>query len=519
MIYFSQPVWLLAGFALVVPIAIHLLSRRSGRLIKVGSIKLLEDSQSRRWKSLKLSEVPLLLLRAVLLAVLVLLLARPHLKSDSVASDPTSKSWVLVAPSLLASQPKVLELESVLDSLAAAGHELRVLAPNFPPIASFDAETNFSDKENYWSLLREADAIAPGKTPLWVFTDDRLQNFRGERSALSKAVKWRTVSAQRDNHWIQNAWRTRADSAHVIIGFSDSHRTFFSNHDVRMPNHQTILSENGIPAVEVTAGEVGREFRIKLLQSDGRPEDDSFILRDNEPRRKVLILHDAERQEDARYVKFAFDAVAEFLRVSMQTKTEILKDGSWTNPEANIIFWLSSHPATDNLLRAVEAKGLILVNDAATDEYERCMTEMIMEGAASRPRVWRRVAPTQQGIAVWTDGFGSPLLECERCGEGWHYRFLSRFHPSWNELVLSSQFPEWILSLLDQQQSFGLHRATNLDYSDQRRISAAQLMPGHRDSEAQLITQTSGESLHLPVWILAVIIFMLERWMAARKQA
>ncbi len=517
MIYLLQPIWLLAGLALTVPLAIHLLSRRSGKRIKVGSIKLLEDSQSQQWKSLKLSEIALLILRAALLAVLVLLLAQPHLKNDATAGDSSNKSWALIAPSLLPSPQKAVGLERVLDSLASAGHELRVLAADFPPIASFDADTNSTDEKNYWSLLREVDAVAPAEAPLWVFTDNRLQKFRGERPALRNAVQWREFSSQRENRWIQNAWPTKSDSAHLIIGFSDSHQTFFSHYDANMSIRKNILSENGLPAIEVKPDEDGEQFRIKLLQSDDSPEDDHFTLPGNQSQQNVLILHDKERAEDARYVKFAFDAVAEFLRVSLLSKTEILKDNSWIKHEASILFWLSSNPPPNDLLRSVEARGITLVSDASTNEYERCSTEMIIAGAMNRPRLRRRVAPTQQGLAFWTDGFGTPLLERERRGAGRHFRFLSRFHPLWNELVLSSEFPEWVASLLDHHKSLASYRQTDLRYSDQRRISAAQMTPAHHVSEAQLLPQASGESLHLPVWFLGVVLFMVERWMAARK--
>jgi len=517
MIYFLQPLWLFAGLALTVPLVIHLLSRRSGKRIKVGSIKLLDDSQSQQWKSLKLNEAALLILRAALLTVLVLLLAQPHLKNDSTADDSSNQSWALIAPSLLSSPLKAVGLESVLDSLASAGYELRVLGPDFPPLSSFDAKINSSDEEDYWSLLREVDAIASAEAPLWVFTDDHLQNFRGERPALSNTVQWRTISSQRENRWIQNAWRTKNDSACLVIGFSDFRQTFFARYDVNVPTRKSILSESGMPAIEVIPNEDGHEFRMKLLQSDDHPDDDGFTLRDKEPQQNVLILHDVQREEDAKYVKFAFHVVAEYFRIPLEPKTEILKDGTRKNRGANIIFWLSSHPTPDDLLRSIEINGFVLVNDASTHEYERCKTEMIIESATSRPRLWRRINSTQQGFAVWTDGFGSPLLECEPLGEGWHYRFFSRYHPLWNELVLSPEFPEWIASLLDHNKSFASYRESDLGFSDQRRISAAQMMPAHRASEAQLISTSSSESLHLPVCILAALLFMLERWMAARQ--
>jgi len=63
-IQFLSPLAALALLAISLPLALHLLSRKPGKTIKVGSLAFLRPSPSARWKSLKLGEVPLLLVRA-----------------------------------------------------------------------------------------------------------------------------------------------------------------------------------------------------------------------------------------------------------------------------------------------------------------------------------------------------------------------------------------------------------------------------------------------------------------------
>ncbi|NUO83631.1 BatA domain-containing protein, partial [candidate division KSB1 bacterium] len=150
MIQFLAPLSLFALAALLAPLLIHLLSRKAGKRVKVGSIKFLLAAESRHLKSLKLSELALLLLRCALLAVLVLLLAQPQWLSS--APQPTSQELILVAPDLL--QAPAAGFLQELDSLTRAGNELRLLVSGFPRWHSSRVQ---NEHENYWSLMRELE--------------------------------------------------------------------------------------------------------------------------------------------------------------------------------------------------------------------------------------------------------------------------------------------------------------------------------------------------------------------------
>lgn len=64
---FTQPLflWTLAGA--FIPIAIHLLSRKEGKVVKVGSLRHMEESNTSRFKSIRLNETLLLLARCLMI--------------------------------------------------------------------------------------------------------------------------------------------------------------------------------------------------------------------------------------------------------------------------------------------------------------------------------------------------------------------------------------------------------------------------------------------------------------------
>jgi hypothetical protein len=162
-----SPIWLAGLGALAVPVALHLWSRRGGRPIRVGSIRLLTGfppATRRRWT---IQDLWLLVLRCAVLAALVLALAGPYW---SPATQGT-RTVALVATDLA-------DRNALIDSLRQAG---RTVAP-----LDSDATTS-----NLWAALRRADrAQAPG-TQFVVFAPALLRYFRGERPTLRARVDWR----------------------------------------------------------------------------------------------------------------------------------------------------------------------------------------------------------------------------------------------------------------------------------------------------------------------------------------
>ena len=90
-----NPIWLWGLSGLLIPIGIHLLSRREGKIIKIGSIRHLEETNSKQFKSIRLNELALLLLRCLIITILVLFLSGFHFQ----ALEKSGK-WLLVESGL-----------------------------------------------------------------------------------------------------------------------------------------------------------------------------------------------------------------------------------------------------------------------------------------------------------------------------------------------------------------------------------------------------------------------------------
>jgi hypothetical protein len=510
MFQFLSPPALLALFALVAPIAIHLLSRKPGKTVKVGSLKFLETAESRQLRSLKLTDIPLLLFRCALLAVLALLLAKPFWQSSTPSGETKARGWVLMAPEFIA-QPHDIKFDQLLDSLVTAGNELHILAPDFAAVKMAagkivhpEAITTY-DPPNYWSLLREIDRQIPRDMPLWILVPDRLSFFHGARPTLKRAVHWFDVPGRRENRWIQQVQAIKNDRMRLGLGFSDSRQTKFAHSDLRFPNQQLALSGSGLPALAINP----QSNSLSLLEKDSYAGDDFFTLSDFVDSTMVIIWHDNKHNDDARYVHTALETAGEFGRLPIIIKSYVIAANNEIAQNADWAFWLTEQPLPKILLQQI-AQGLCLISDAGSQEYESVESFITVKTQQTEhiAKLLRRVAAKQNSLALWTDGFGERVLEAEAHGKGWHYRFHSRFRPAWNELVLSAAFPEWLLDLLNQ------HSKINRN-SDQRRVSAGQSQPQTQISTATTLAIARTASLHFPFWIFAVILFVAERWFAA----
>jgi hypothetical protein len=372
--------------------------------------------------------------------------------------------------------------------------------------------------ENVWSLLREAEARLPAHTPLWIFSSDRLTSFHGERPALRSNIKWRIIPSARQNRWIHEARLARYDSLYLVIGFSNAEQTVFERHLLKMPFQQTILANANLPALEVVPHYGNRAYTLRLVEQDADPAGNAHEILSDQDSTIIAIIHDNQRRDDARYVQSALAAAAEFSRLALVIKSQLVREDEQDFKNIDCAFWLADHPVPAAVLEQIE-RGLILVSDAGPQPYERLESLIVMNDTnmENAPRLWRRVAPSEPGLALWKDGFAKPLLECQRRGAGFHFRFYSRFHPAWNELVLNPIFPEWMLALLKGGDPVLQTAGFANSHFDQRRISTAQLLPSRQAVATATRPNQVSRDLHLHFLILAVLLFVLERWIAERK--
>src|SRR6478735_938581 len=120
----TNPIWLWALSGLSIPIGIHLLSRKEGKVIRIGSLRHLQETNTQQFKGIRLNEIVLLLLRCTLIILFVLLMCGLSFERYS----ESEAKWVLIEKGL----ENEREVQIQLDTFQSQGYELRWLAEGFP---------------------------------------------------------------------------------------------------------------------------------------------------------------------------------------------------------------------------------------------------------------------------------------------------------------------------------------------------------------------------------------------------
>jgi hypothetical protein len=208
---FVHPSFLWAFAGLAIPLAIHLLSRKEGKVIRVGSLRHVEESNTSQFKSIRLNEILLLLLRCLMIAAIVLLLSGTRCTSDSPGARA---KWVVVEPGI----DTHADYKSQIDSLLSDGYELHFLSPGFPKVATSDAITN------YWKLSEELGQLSVDAV---VITWSDATKYKGQRTTLPGNTRW--ISAAHEQvDFVGGAWKT-GDSTLVRMGKSDPFGTAYQS--------------------------------------------------------------------------------------------------------------------------------------------------------------------------------------------------------------------------------------------------------------------------------------------------
>jgi len=243
--------WGLLGLS--VPIAIHLLSRKEGKIIYVGSLRHFEDTPTQQFKSIRLNEIALLIIRMLLVAAIVLLLSKPGWDSSSSAKWVLRESGLQLPPSY----------DKMIDSLVAEGYEERYLAPGFP-----EELPNQYELSDYWRLAEELDAQPISEAI--VFTKAALTGFRGERAGRPIRSRWLPVEQTTSQD--QAGFRITSDSARIFISDQDPRRLRVDRKDVALTTgNSTDIDFSAITSVD--------SIRIVVSAASGYAYERSLLVR------------------------------------------------------------------------------------------------------------------------------------------------------------------------------------------------------------------------------------------------
>src|SRR5688500_7474982 len=92
---FLNPLWLLLGAAIAVPLILHLLQRHQGPRVIFPAVRYLQRAEREHARRIKLRQLLLLLLRIAAVLFLAFAAARPFIRSGGVSHEPTAAVIIL----------------------------------------------------------------------------------------------------------------------------------------------------------------------------------------------------------------------------------------------------------------------------------------------------------------------------------------------------------------------------------------------------------------------------------------
>ena len=195
MLQLLQPLWLYALTGISIPVIIHFWNQRPGKTLKVGSTSLITEDTKEYKRSLKLSDLLLLLVRCLLIAALALALSKPTWRHPFDAGK--QKGWILISPQNI--NEIYAHFKPIIDSLQKAGLEFHYFDEGFQTEKLEDALAKqpgpvFSKPISYWGIAALLDQTIPGTVPVYVFTDNYLKHFSGSRPVLANHLNWFTYT-------------------------------------------------------------------------------------------------------------------------------------------------------------------------------------------------------------------------------------------------------------------------------------------------------------------------------------
>lgn len=314
---FAHPYYFWSLLGLLVPIGIHLWSKKQANIIKIGSVQLLSESSSKQSSSILLNEYFLLLIRMLLLLLVTLVLVQPQWQSKQKNSALT----YIVEPSLTRNTEFMTRLGEL-----ANGNEIRLLRKTFP---LWDVNTDAvksNEISNYWSLASEMDALKTDS--IVVFTKGYVKGLKGMRPHTNHRINWIVKDTAQVIEKPLVAYQKEEDFQ-LISAQSTSNRSSISSRNINFNDGNFTLNTT----------------RDSLLIT----KSDSAIMvpiRRAKPI-EVSVVYTDSLVQDKRYIEVAFAALSKYLnqKINVESMVDSQLDSLSENYVwADLTLWLSEKP-------------------------------------------------------------------------------------------------------------------------------------------------------------------------------
>ena len=229
--FFLNPTYLWALLGLLIPVAIHLWSKKEGKTIKIGSIQLLSEADSKQNSSIQLNELLLLFIRLLLIALVVLIIAQPQIKKDL----KNIKLTYLVEPSLLYNKSITNILDTITDDSS-----VRLLQNGFPELILEDTPIANQITPNYWQLAQQMNDLHSDS--IIVFTNGLLKGLKGKRPEVNVNIEWIIIDDGETSEQVVKALK-KDDDIELITSISNSLNTSFQKETLSLNSNNIEFNE------------------------------------------------------------------------------------------------------------------------------------------------------------------------------------------------------------------------------------------------------------------------------------
>jgi len=460
------PIGLLSAAGILVPLLIHLWKVNQGRVLKIGSISLLGVSSRKSSKSFKLTDWLLFLLRCLLILLLAFLLAKPMFDKD--LEKGKQQGWVLLDQADL---PVVYKDNKVaIDSLLQLGYEIHDFNIGFNQLELKDTlkldSSGVSAAPSHPALLKQLNETLPENYRVYLYSDRRLNQLGDELPPLSYDLQHQIIQ-RKDT---LSSWTTTSYG-----------KTFVA-----------------------TSTPASTQYRTRQL--------DTATIN--------ILMYESGYPEDKLYLNAAIGAIAGFTERKI-----ILKPWSKANfqkLQPDLVFWLSDQPL-DPLLKSAWKEGASLFSYAQgkTQNLTSFITfnkEAMANGGDAVTLNKRIIAMENNGISIWTDGYGDPLLTLDNNSGLNEYLFYARLNPKWTDFVWNEQFVKRLMPIIigatSDEVDFGFenHAEDQRTYAPGQKLTLSATKIGATDQIDRKVP------LSPIIWVFAWLVFVLERLLSIRNK-
>lgn len=303
--HFGQPQYLWGLLALAVPVAIHLWSKHEGKVVKIGSIELLQQVDSKQTRTIRLNEILLLFMRCLLIAILVMVLAGPEL---TVKEAGNNNMVYLVERGLLVNKV----LRPMVDSLDE--NTVRLFEKGFPLYQKKRAYKK-NVIPDYWQLAGDLTSIPADS--LVIFTTARFAGITGRRPVIRKGVHWIILNEASTKEMAVHAYNY--DSVTVVHTATSG--------TLNLSFKKEVVAQDSLQQFEVNKGQIRTD------------KDSPWIEIRNVPPLKVKIAFDNDYVADEKFVRAALASIGKY--VPMQMKISSVKTVDYKAQNEDVVVWLS----------------------------------------------------------------------------------------------------------------------------------------------------------------------------------